>query len=48
MYQAMAEFSRTAGLLFLLAMFVAVFVYVMWPGSKRRFEDASQIPLRKD
>lgn len=47
-YESVVYFSRTWGLLFFAAMLAAVLVYALWPGHKRRFEDAARIPLEDD
>ena len=47
-YTTLASFAQTAGLLYFIAMFLAVAVYAFWPRNKARFDDAAQIPLRED
>ncbi|MFN3855193.1 cbb3-type cytochrome c oxidase subunit 3 [Phreatobacter sp.] len=47
-YSTLASFAQTAGLLYFIAMFLAVAVYAFWPRNKARFDDAAQIPLRED
>ena len=47
-YTTLASFAQTAGLLYFIAMFLAVAVYAFWPRIKARFDDAAQIPLRED
>ena len=47
-YQALAEFAQTWGLVYFVAVFVAVVVYALWPSRKQRFEDAARTPLRED
>ena len=44
-YQEASEFSRSWGLVFLVLIFSAGVLYAMWPSNKRRFDEASQIPL---
>jgi cytochrome c oxidase cbb3-type subunit 4 len=36
------------GLLYFFGMFVAVLVYALWPRNKKKFDEASTIPLRED
>lgn len=47
-YATLAGFAQTAGLLYFVAMFLAVVVYAFWPRNRARFDDAAQIPLRED
>lgn len=47
-YQAVSEFSRSGGLVFLMLLFGAVVVYALWPANKQRFDRASRIPLNED
>lgn len=32
----------------LVALFIGIVVYAVWPGNRTRFDDASRIPLRED
>ena len=47
-YRQVAEFAQTWGLLYFVAVFLAVVVYALWPSNKKKFDDASRIPLDKD
>jgi cytochrome c oxidase cbb3-type subunit 4 len=47
-YRQVAEFAQTWGLLYFVAVFLAVVVYAFWPSNKKKFDDASRIPLDKD
>ncbi len=47
-YRQLAEFAQTWGLLYFVAVFLAVVVYVFWPSNKKKFDDAGRIPLDKD
>ena len=47
-YQTVSEFAQTYGLIYLLLLFIAMMIYALWPGNRRRFEDAAKIPLRED
>ncbi|MFN0262462.1 cbb3-type cytochrome c oxidase subunit 3 [Tepidamorphus sp. 3E244] len=47
-YTTLAAFAQTWGLLYFVVLFAAVVVYALWPSNKERFDEASQIPLRKD
>jgi cytochrome c oxidase cbb3-type subunit 4 len=47
-YKAVAEFAQTWGLIYFVAVFVAVVIYALWPSRKKQFDDAARIPLRED
>jgi len=44
-YQWLVTVSQTAGLLLFVGLFLAVLIYALWPGNKRRFERAARVPL---
>jgi cytochrome c oxidase cbb3-type subunit 4 len=47
-YRALAEFAQTWGLVYFVAVFLAVLVFALWPSRKRQFDEAARIPLRED
>lgn len=47
-YRALAEFAQSWGLIYFVAVFVAVLVYALWPSRRQQFEHAARIPLRED
>ncbi len=47
-FQDVSQFAQTYGLVYLLLLFVGVLIYALWPGNRKRFKDASEIPLRED
>lgn len=47
-FATVSAFAQTWGLLFLLAMFALVLVYALWPGNRRKFDDAARSVLRED
>jgi len=47
-YKTLAWFAQTWGLVYFVAIFIAVLIYAFWPSNKKKFEDASKIPLRED
>ena len=47
-YENVAYFAETWGLVFLVALFVAVLVYVFWPGNRGKFERAAHRPLEDE
>jgi cytochrome c oxidase cbb3-type subunit 4 len=44
-YDTLRHFADSWGLLYMVAIFVAVMVIVMLPGSKQRAAEAARIPL---
>ena len=48
-YQTAIGFAQSWGLVFLFVLFVGVIAYTFfWPGNKKKFEEASRIPLDED
>lgn len=47
-YQTLAEFAQTWGLLYFVAVFLAVLIYALWPSRQRQFDEDARIPLRED
>lgn len=39
---------RSFWTVWLMLLFTGIVVYAMWPGNRRRFEDAARIPLKDD
>ena len=48
MYETLASFAQTWGLLLFVALFGAVLVYALWPKNQAKFDEAAQIPLQDD
>lgn len=47
-YEFMQTVSAMIGLFVFIGLFIAVLVFVFWPGNQKGFEEASRIPLEKD
>ena len=47
-YESVSHFAQTWGLVYLVAMFVAVLVYACRPGNRQKFKDAARIPFKED
>ena len=47
-YQAATVLSQIVALILFIALFAAVVFYVFWPGNKKKFEEAAQLPLEND
>jgi len=42
------EFIRSLWSVWLMALFLAVVVYAMWPRNKKKFDEQARIPLEDD
>lgn len=47
-YRFFAEFAQTWGLLYFVAVFLAVLAYALWPSRQRQFDETARLPLRED
>jgi cytochrome c oxidase cbb3-type subunit 4 len=47
-YEAASVLSQTVVLVLFVALFVIVLAYVFWPGNKKGFDEAAQLPLEDD
>ncbi len=47
-YESVKSISAMVGLFVFIGLFIAVVVFVFWPGNQKGFEEASRIPLEKD
>ena len=45
-YKTLAEFAQTWGLAYFVFMFALVLLYALAPSRRKKFEDASRIPLQ--
>ncbi|WP_420434917.1 cbb3-type cytochrome c oxidase subunit 3 [Hyphobacterium sp.] len=48
MYESLASFAQTWGLLFFFAVFIGVLVYALWPKNREKFDAAARMPLNDD
>jgi cytochrome c oxidase cbb3-type subunit 4 len=44
-YESATIFSQIAALIIFIALFVGVIFYVSWPGNKKKFDEAANLPL---
>ncbi len=44
-YESATTFSQIAALIIFMALFLGVILYVFWPGSKKKFDEAAKLPL---
>ena len=47
-YEWLARFAQSAGVLYFIALFLAVLVYALRPRNKETFDHAAHMPLRED
>ena len=47
-YEFLTQLAGTGGLLYFLALFIAVLVYALWPSRQKEFDEIARIPLRED
>ena len=47
-YEFASSFAQTSGLLYFVAMFLAVAAYAFWPRNRSRFDEAARMPLSED
>jgi cytochrome c oxidase cbb3-type subunit 4 len=47
-YAFFSHFAQTWGLVYFIAIFVAVLAYALWPSRQKEFDESAQIPLRED
>lgn len=47
-YHDFAEFARSWGLVYLVAVFAAAVLYALWPGNRSKFERAARLPLEEE
>ena len=47
-YEAVAGFAQSWGLVYFFLAFIAVVAFVVRPSRKRRYDDASRMPLSED
>ena len=47
-YDSVASVTQIAALVLFVALFLGVLIYAFWPGNKKTFEEAANIPLEQD
>ncbi|MCA4922958.1 MAG: cbb3-type cytochrome c oxidase subunit 3 [Methylobacterium sp.] len=48
MYAFLANIAQSVGVLYFMAIFLAVCIYALWPKNHAKFERASRLPLEED
>jgi cytochrome c oxidase cbb3-type subunit IV len=44
-HESATVLAQTIALIIFFALFIGVIAYVLWPGNKRSFEEAANLPL---
>jgi cytochrome c oxidase cbb3-type subunit IV len=47
-FESATVVSQIVALVLFIALFVGVIAYVFWPGNKKKFDEAAQLPLDDD
>ncbi len=47
-YTMLARIAQGAGVIYFMAVFLAVCIYALWPSNRDRFETAARMPLQDD
>lgn len=47
-YHSFAEFARSWGVVYLMALFLGACAYALWPRNKEKFDRAARMPLDED
>ena len=47
-YHSFAEFARSWGVVYLMALFWGACAYALWPRNKAKFDRAARMPLDED
>ena len=47
-YESATTFSQIAAMILFVALFLGVILYVIWPGNKKKFDEAAQLPLEDE
>jgi cytochrome c oxidase cbb3-type subunit 4 len=47
-HQAATVLAQTIALILFVGLFVGILAFVFWPGNKKKFDEAAQLPLEDD
>ena len=47
-YQFLANVAQSVGVLYFMAIFIAISVYALWPSNAAKFDEAARMPLKED
>jgi len=45
MYETLAKFAQTGGLVYFVLMFLGALTYALWPRNQDKFDAAARLPL---
>lgn len=47
-YEQLSAFAQTSGMIYFMAIFAAVCLYVLWPSNRAKFDKAANMPLQDE
>lgn len=47
-YQFLANVAQSVGVIYFMAIFLAVVAYALWPSNAAKFDEAARMPLKED
>ncbi|MEY3233184.1 MULTISPECIES: cbb3-type cytochrome c oxidase subunit 3 [Aquidulcibacter] len=47
-YEQLSAFAQTSGMIYFMAIFAAVCLYVFWPSNRAKFDRAARMPLENE
>jgi cytochrome c oxidase cbb3-type subunit 4 len=47
-YEHLSAFAQTSGMIYFMAIFAAVCLYVFWPSNRVKFDKPARIPLENE
>lgn len=47
-YEQLAAFAQTTGMIYFIAIFAGVCLYVVWPSNKAKFDKAARMPIENE
>ena len=47
-YETVVTITQVTAMLFFIALFLGIVIYVFWPGNKKKFDEASRLPFEND
>lgn len=47
-YQFLANIAQSVGVLYFMAIFIAISAYALWPSNAAKFDEAARMPLKED
>lgn len=45
MYETLASFAQTGGVIYFVLLFIGLSAYALWPRNQEKFDEAARLPL---